>query len=307
MYFVLMMLILSSVSCIFSGQVESKQTVSLSPLTEAQPVAQSHAGTVAASQTLHAPMTSPITIPSDGGPSVIHVNLYNEFSPQFTPSTNTNVNTATLTSNTNTNENVASSMATANNVIRNTMRMVQTQIAPLIPDSIKNNAASWAAHVGRNYLWYGIGSAYAFICAALIRGNFYCNNDERWARWKQQLTTEELYAIPQPQLAKDLVVEIQRRYLNAANPTDYLTPLVRFMADVDSEATYLTRYLQIARAIRRCKLMIIFPINDGKIEQVQILQQRLQFVKHIFVSWATTHNVGQFHMDSKGIPCQYSA
>lgn len=135
-----------------------------------------------------------------------------------------------------------------------------------------------------------IALIYASIVAALWRNYRWIMDDARWSSWKRHMSVEEMQLCTQKQLEADLVTEIQRRYLNPQNPTDGITPLMKFMKDIDKEMVRITRYLRLAITIKRCRIACIFPVDDQKIERVQEKKQRLSFIKHIFVSWAAQYN-----------------
>lgn len=138
-------------------------------------------------------------------------------------------------------------------------------------------------------------STYGAIAGTIVRMNYVINKPDLWACWKQHLSYEELCGISNKQLEDDLLFTIQQHYLNAKNPTDSITPFVRFVAALEYEVALLNRYIWIGQWLNRLHIMRLFPIDDARIKQAEQKLHRLHFVKHIFLSWAATYNIGQIH------------
>lgn len=181
--------------------------------------------------------------------------------------------------------------AHATNFLQNTIDLVQSSHS-MIPDSIKTNIPKMLIHLTAYSKWYMVGASYSSICAALIAGNHYINGDLRWARWKKETSMADFYAMTHKQISHELIHEIQRRYLNPKNPTDFLTPLITFINTIDYEVSRTNWYIRLATLISWCHLTMFFPVNETKLEQARRAQERLHFIKHIFVSWAGEYNVG---------------
>ncbi len=194
---------------------------------------------------------------------------------------------------------IAQSKSNATNTTMNKIKLFVSQtiqqIKALSPRDIGRSAAGWGKRHKKKIILYSAGTSYALISCLIIQGNIFMRKSSIWSAWKKQLSMEELFAIPHDQLGKELVHAIQQRHVNVQNPTDHITPLVRFVQAVDQEMKVLNRYLILATGIRRCRLIRIFPTNNQKIEQAQELKQRLGFVKHTFISWAATDNLANFN------------
>ncbi len=140
-----------------------------------------------------------------------------------------------------------------------------------------------------------VGGAYLTISTFLIFGNQFVNRTDTWASWKKQLSTDEMLQLSQDDLGKDLIRDIQQRHVNVQNPTDHITPLVRFIQAVEYEERLLNRYVTLASTLRLCRLTKIVPTNETKMERAREARRRLMFVKHIFISWTATDNLKNFH------------
>lgn len=194
---------------------------------------------------------------------------------------------------------IAQSTSSATNTTMNKIKIHLAQtiryLKTISPGALKTSAVKWASIRKKQIILYSAGISYLFATLILIQGIIFMHKSNTWASWKKQLTLQELLEMPQNQLEKELVHAIQQRHVNAQNPTDHITPLVRFVQQVDREINMVNRYLLLAISIRRCWLMYLFPTNNRRIEQMQELKQRLAFIKHTFISWAATDNLAQFN------------
>ena len=145
---------------------------------------------------------------------------------------------------------------------------------------------------------------YAIACGTLV-GSYgitslllladyyhYLQGDTLWARWKPELTFEQLCTISQKDLTQELLATINERNYNKNNPTDFAHPLTMFIVSIDREIKICKRYIATTQAIKRLRLMAIFPTNDNKLDEVNKLLQRALFIKHLFLSWLSDYNTG---------------
>lgn len=137
--------------------------------------------------------------------------------------------------------------------------------------------------------------AYSTASLLLASDYYFINNQLRWAQWKSDMSSEELYAIPQRDLAHELLLAIGQRYYNKKNPTDMAQPLLTFITVIDTEIGVLKRYLRTAKIIRTLQLIPLLPTNNNKIAYAQKSLERTLFVKHIFLSWLSEYNVANTH------------
>lgn len=112
-----------------------------------------------------------------------------------------------------------------------------------------------------------------------------------WAHWKHQSTFEDLCAIPQKELATELMLAIGQHHYNKINPTDLAYPLITFIKEIDWEINTIKRYIATVKIIKRLHLMPIFPTNENKLNQATKKLERTLFIKHIFLSWLADYNL----------------
>lgn len=135
-----------------------------------------------------------------------------------------------------------------------------------------------------------IGS-YSVTSLLLLADYHYLNRSTIWSRWKPECTFEDLCAIPQTDLARELLLTIGERYYSDKKPTDLAHPLILFLNTIDMEIKTIKRYIGTTKIIKHLHLITIFPTNENKIAQAQKLLERALFIKHIFLSWLSDYNL----------------
>ena len=168
---------------------------------------------------------------------------------------------------------------------------------------IKNTATPENYHLFKNYitnaLWnyrYHIAGAtalgtYTVLSALLFKDYYHMLQSTTWARWKQNCSFEDLCTMPQKDLTHELLCTINKQYYHKDKPTDFAHPLMMFVYSIDTEIKTCKRYLTIAHAIKKLRLITIFPTNDAKINEVTQLLERTLFIKHLFLSWLAEYNI----------------
>lgn len=211
-----------------------------------------------------------------------------------TPSTNIHNNNAGSNSNSSADVHAnASASAQAQSFAQSFSQAYAHQVAKL---SARFSAAHKEAHefitLNKKKLWCGlVATCYCCVCATAIRGNLYVKKPELWCAWKSSLSFEQLLAIPHTELTKELVHEIQRRYLEPEMIEDFFEPLVLFMNDVSQEMNNLTYYRNLATWTKRLHMSWIIPINWQRYNKITTHIQRLLFIKNLFLTWAAEYKM----------------
>lgn len=136
-------------------------------------------------------------------------------------------------------------------------------------------------------------SVYAYICYIIASGNSYLAQKDLWSSWRHDLTLEQLLAIPQPQFAKELLQEIQRRYTDPAAVTDIVRPLSIFMKMIEQEEQQLLWYQNTFSWLQYIKATTIIPLNKTQFAKISEKLQRLIYFKNAFQSWAAQYQLEQ--------------
>lgn len=132
---------------------------------------------------------------------------------------------------------------------------------------------------------------YIYACHLIVKANKYLENPETWSSWRQDIPHELLITIPQPELAKDLILEVQRRYSNPQNPTDFLSPLIAFIHSIDDEITMMKRLNFVYSWLKKLHIIYILPINEKLFCKVEEKLKKLIYLKQIFLAWAAEYKV----------------
>lgn len=136
-------------------------------------------------------------------------------------------------------------------------------------------------------------SGYAYLCYIIASGNSYLTQKDLWSSWRQDLTLEQLLAIPQPHFAKELLQEIQRRYTDPAAVTDIVRPLGTFMKVIEQEEQQLLWYQNAFSWLQYIKATTIIPLNKAQFLKIPEKLQRLIYFKNAFQSWAAQYQLEQ--------------
>jgi len=146
-----------------------------------------------------------------------------------------------------------------------------------------------------NQRYFIAGSAvlgtYVYICRECTRINRYVECCDSWGSWHKEYSLEVLLALPPQQIAQDLVIEIQRRYSNNANPTDFIGPLISFCKSIDYEMELVNHFITLYAFLVRIHLNVLFPLNIQKCASLADTLKRLQYIKNIFLAWAADYKI----------------
>lgn len=122
----------------------------------------------------------------------------------------------------------------ANNAKVDTKQQTNLEsLAKDIPDAL-NNIKSHLSTAFNDYKWHieaaiGIGS-YGLLCYYLMKGNAYFKRSDLWSSWRNELSLDELLAIPHAQFMQDLCAQIQHQY-----EKDFANCVILFMKAIEQE------------------------------------------------------------------------
>jgi len=185
----------------------------------------------------------------------------------------------------------------------------QIKINQILPSNLLQHIDEWPEKFAR-FLYQqrffiaggSILAAYLWLCRSCVNGNKYLEQTDTWAAWHQELVLEELLAMPQHELAKDLVVEIQRRYSNPKNPTDFLSPLISFMREIDREIALTQYYIKLYMILQRTHANAILPVNTTRFATICDVQRRLAYLRNVFLTWAAEYKVNHNRYRRRPMP-----
>jgi len=138
----------------------------------------------------------------------------------------------------------------------------------------------------------GIG-LYSLIFFGLIKGDSYLNQKNLWSCWPHNIDFQKLIQTPPDEIQKQLLIEIQIRYMKIDSPTDFVTPLVKFMNDIEKEKKNLIFYQKLYETLSKFYLSWIFPMNKTMFLTIKEKLERLSFIRDIFLKWAAHYKINQ--------------
>lgn len=132
---------------------------------------------------------------------------------------------------------------------------------------------------------------YFGIIFYIVRDNHFLNSEAIWGNWQKNCNHEAFFSLSHDQLSNDLIVAIQKKHLDHSNPTNFITPFVHFIAEIETEIKRISWYIRYTSLLNKTYLAYFLPINHEKCDQAQAILARSQFLKQLFLNWTATHNL----------------
>ena len=141
-----------------------------------------------------------------------------------------------------------------------------------------------------SYFFVGLTTAYGYLWYRLHQARKLLSNPESWSCWKHHIEIDTLEQCSHDDLSRDLLTDIQERYINPANPTDFIMPLSSFLPIVEKEKLALEFYMWWSTQIIACHLQRFFPVDKHYKDIARNALRRLKFIKNLFVVWWAHYN-----------------
>lgn len=223
----------------------------------------------------------PIVLPPTGGPTNINLNL------NLNMTQNASTDNKIATNSQSQSEANAQAAASAQAESHTTVGVKLSQLLNAYHDPMQTFWHDNKFSLGASALF----ALYSYYCYQVICGNLYLKRTDLWSSWKNGLSFDQLCAIPQQSLARELVLSIQHQGLDVQKPTDFTVPLVTFLQVIEEERKALLYYQTLHSRITMVKCGILFPFNKKRYKCIEERLQRLSFVKNIFISWMAEFNL----------------
>lgn len=156
-----------------------------------------------------------------------------------------------------------------------------------------SNLINWIQNNKKKATFYSLSIIYLLIEAKLFYLVYLLNHPNLWSNWNENKTLEELYQIPQTRFSKTLLSDIQQQYTVLNNPTDFVTPLTKFMHDIDFELKMLNQYLYITSLLETCYVKKLFWFDKKLLKKAPDRVKRLNYIKHTFLGWLADYKLNQ--------------
>lgn len=188
---------------------------------------------------------------------------------------------------------------------------VQIKTTPLLPqDCLDNiNLKDWTTktysflHTNRFFLCTSfIAGTYIYAYHYITQANKYLDMANLWSSWRSDTPLEYLITIPQQELAKELILEVQRRYSNPQNPTDFITPLITFIQAIENELKIIRKYNRLYHCTTILHVQKMLPFNQKQFKSLNEKYRKLIHIKNIFLSWATEYKINHNKKIGSPIP-----
>lgn len=133
-------------------------------------------------------------------------------------------------------------------------------------------------------------SAYGYLWYQLYKARAILSNPQAWCCWKNHIEIDRLAQYCQEELSKELLLDIQERYINNANPTDFVIPLASFLPIIEKEKQMLELYIWWSTKMITSYMRLLFPVNKQCVHMACQALQRLKFIKNLFIVWWAQRN-----------------
>lgn len=154
-----------------------------------------------------------------------------------------------------------------------------------------------ATHFVWEYKWRLLGitamSGYVYLLYTMVTLRLYFSQQERWFNWYEYLTLEALCAQPQKDLGIELVKEVQRRYTSINAPTDFVSPLIKFLQAIDEEEKALALYLKLGPWIERLRLCTLTGYSSELAQKCDMWRRRIGYLRATFMRWMADYKLEQ--------------
>lgn len=140
-------------------------------------------------------------------------------------------------------------------------------------------------------LGMGVVIAYGALQWRITNLHAYLENPALWSLWRSNFSCDELRLMPREHLARDLIRDIQRVYINTENPADFVHPLTEFMKAVDQEQTRLEEYLTIGHYLNKAYITSFSLYKTSKADEYVERLLRLELFKTTFLEWLAEYKL----------------
>lgn len=137
----------------------------------------------------------------------------------------------------------------------------------------------------------GITLGYACLWAKIMRAHLILYHPSSWSNWQEQLPLQTFLSLQQDVIEHKLLQEIQRRYINFDNPTDFISPILKFTTQLHQEIEAIETLKFYYKWINRLYAKRLFFITEKAIEEIEYKANRLYFIQHVFTTWSVNYNM----------------
>ncbi len=181
-------------------------------------------------------------------------------------------------------------------LVKNTASQVVNTTLQTAQDAYHSMSGA-ATHFMWEYKWQLVGASaaggYLYLLYTMVTLRLYFSQQERWFNWYEYLTLEALCAQSQKDLGIELVKEAQRRYTSISAPTDFVSPLIKFLQAIDEEEKALALYLRLGPWIERLRLCTLTGYSSELAQKCDMWRRRIGYLRATFMRWMADYKLEQ--------------
>ena len=180
---------------------------------------------------------------------------------------------------------------------------VNSDMSKMLSDALHDQGTACKGFVVDCFTWVNnnkIQSAcitllaiYSFVACQTYRLNRIIHDESSWMNWKSCKSIDDFLAISQKELERELVHAIQARYVHPVNPTDFIYSMVQFSTAIENEIEVMEQQIMLYQLIETSCTSKIFFIDATDLAKLQDKFRKLNFIKHIFISWCADYKIEQ--------------
>ena len=158
----------------------------------------------------------------------------------------------------------------------------QPEISPF---SVQSLTHSWNKKHILIGITTGLAISYIYIYSILYKAKQVMTSKHSWCNWKHPLTFSQILQTPRKELVEELLNDIQTRYQNIKNPTDYVFPMNTFLKELQKEQRRLKRYQKTMKILKKTTCIRIFFVKDLS-PLIESRLEKLTYLNSLFFDWS---------------------
>jgi hypothetical protein len=171
-----------------------------------------------------------------------------------------------------------------NTVATVTQPPLKSDPTPIIMKSTLHQLCSSCWQHKGALICFTIAALYTTLISTLVYKSYTIPQRCTWARWGTW-TYDELLQTPQAYIAEQLYTAIEQYYQTEPVSYGFLTPVIRFLRDVDNELSYIDGFEKIHHWLEKYYLSFLFPQQKATRLKLAEMKMRLLLFKDSLLAW----------------------
>lgn len=156
----------------------------------------------------------------------------------------------------------------------------------------------WAKDALRSFAYQGPAIAagvtvffYVGLRYLCVQCNKYLARNDSWAAWIGLESCDCFLNRSREDIAKELMPEIQRRYVNRYDLTDFFEPFTLFLHAIESEISANERYIYWYSWLKKTHTTAMFPVDGSDYDSLEKIQDCLIYLRNSFLWWLAEYKI----------------